>query len=251
MDTTIKHIEKNVLDIDAVRREFPIFSQNKDQQLVYLDNAATTQRPKVVIDAITEFYTSYNSNSHRGAYKIAERSTAAYELAREKVAQFIGAESSEHIVFTRSTTEAINFIATGWARKNLKVGDEIIITELEHHSNLVPWQMIASETGATLRFVEFNENGELKLEQFDELLSSKTKLVTVNYISNALGTINPIKSIIEKAHTAGAIVVIDGAQSVPHKQTDLKYLDADFFAFQATKCMVQWGSECCMAKEIC
>jgi len=236
-----ENIHTGELDVSLIRDDFPFFSQPQNQGLIYLDSAATTQRPQQVLDAIVEFYTKYNANPHRGAYRISEVATTHYEGARKKIADFIGAASSSNIVFTRSTTEAINFIASGWARKFLQQGDEIFVSEMEHHSNLVPWQMVAKRTGAKLKFIEFDDNGLLRLDQFEKQLSERVKLVAVTQISNTLGTINPIKQIIEMAHRWGARVVVDGAQSVPHMPVDVTELDVDFFAFSGHKMLGPMG----------
>ncbi len=209
--------------------------------LVYLDSAATSQKPQQVIEAMTRYYQEQNANAHRGAYRLAEKATAIYEQAREKVARFVNAGAVEEVIFVRNATEAINFVATGWARKFLKVDDEILITEMEHHSNLVPWQMAAQKTGAKLRFIEFDEQGKLRLDQLDHLLSSKTKLLAVTHISNALGTINPIKQIIRAAHQYGVKVLVDGAQSVPHTRINVADLDADFLVFSGHKMLGPMG----------
>lgn len=224
-----------------IRSFFPIFRQKENEGLVYLDSAATSQKPQQVIDAMTRYYEEQNANAHRGAYRLAEKATAAYEQAREKVARFINARSVEEIIFVRNATEAINFVATGWAQKFVKAGDEILITEMEHHSNLVPWQMAAQRTDAKLRFIEFDEQGELCLNQLEERLSAKTKLVAITHISNALGTINPIKQIVRAAHQFGAKVLVDGAQSVPHTRVDVADLDADFLAFSGHKMLGPMG----------
>ena len=239
METQIK--ENTSFDADKIREHFPVFFQPENEGLIYLDSAATTQRPREVLAAGTEFYEKFNANAHRGAYKIAEKATEAYERAREKVGQFIGAKDSSEIVFVRSTTEAINFVAYGWARKFISAEDEIIVSEMEHHSNLVPWQIVAQKTGARLRFMRMNENGVLPLEQLDSLLSTKTKLVAITHVSNVLGTVNPVKEIIQAAHNVGAKVVVDGAQSAPHLPVNVVDLDADFFAFSGHKMLAPMG----------
>ncbi len=234
-------IESASLDVDEIRDHFPIFYQAENKGLIYLDSAATAQRPREVLTAINAFYEKFNANAHRGAYKISEKATEAYEGAREKVVQFIGARDSSEIVFVRSTTEAINFISYGWARKFISADDEIVVSEMEHHSNLVPWQIVAQKTGAKLRFLRMNENGVLPLEQLDSLFSAKTKLVAITHISNVLGTINPVKKIIQAAHNVGAKVVLDGAQSTPHMPVNVVDLDADFFAFSGHKMLAPMG----------
>jgi cysteine desulfurase / selenocysteine lyase len=223
------------LDVYAIRQQFPALNrQVKGQPLVYFDNAATTQKPQVVIDALVDYYTNYNANVHRGIHTLAEEATAAFESSREAARQFINASSREEIIFTRGTTEGINLVAYTWGRKNIKAGDEIIITEMEHHSNIVPWQILCEEKGATLKMIP-QQDGTLLLDEYKKLLSSKTKLVSVVHVSNALGTVNPVEEIIQLAHQAGAIVMIDGAQSTVHLDIDVQALDCDFFAFSSHK----------------
>lgn len=223
------------LDVYAIRQQFPALNrQVKGQPLVYFDNAATTQKPQVVIDALVDYYTNYNANVHRGIHTLAEEATAAFEATRETARQFINASSREEIIFTRGTTEGINLVAYTWGRKNIKAGDEIIITEMEHHSNIVPWQILCEEKGATLKMIP-QQDGTLLLDEYKKLLSSKTKLVSVVHVSNALGTVNPVEEIIQLAHQAGAIVMIDGAQSTVHLDIDVQALDCDFFAFSSHK----------------
>lgn len=205
------------------------------KSLVYLDNAATTQKPQSVIDALTQYYRLDNSNIHRGAHTLAARATESFEKTRIMVKDFIHARESEEIIFTKGTTEGINLIASTYGRKFIKEGDEIIISALEHHSNIVPWQMLCEEKGAVLRVIPVNDKGEILLEEFDQLLSDRTKIVSVVHVSNALGTVNPVKYIIKKAHSVGAKVVLDGAQSSSHLAIDVQDLDCDFFAFSAHK----------------
>ena len=229
-------VETSNFDVERVRADFPIlFEQVRGKPLVYLDNAATAQKPKPVIAALDTYYRKYNSNIHRGVHTLSEIATAAYEETRTKVKNFINAGSIKEIIFTRGTTEAINLVARSFGRDTLGVGDEIIITELEHHSNIVPWQMLCEQTGATLKYVPINDAGELMLEQYEKILNENTKLVAVGHISNALGTINPIKTMIEKAHAVGAKILIDGAQAVPHTLVDVKQLECDFYAFSGHK----------------
>lgn len=224
------------LDVFSIRNQFPILHREvKGKPLVYLDNAATSQKPQVVIDALTAYYSGYNANIHRGIHTLAEEATAAFEDTRETARQFIGAASSDEIIFTRGTTEGINLVASSWGRANLKPGDEIIISTLEHHSNIVPWQMIAAEKGAIIKIVPINDEGEFIYEAFEQLLSSKTKFVSLVHVSNALGVINPVKKVIDAAHQAGAVVLIDGAQSSVHLDIHVQELDADFFAFSGHK----------------
>jgi cysteine desulfurase/selenocysteine lyase len=203
--------------------------------LVYLDNAATSQKPQVVIDAVTRFYTAENANIHRGVHYLSERATVAYDEAREKVARFLNAHSSREIIFTRGTTEAINLVAQTYGRTHLKPGDDIVITVMEHHSNIVPWQLLCEQTGATLRAAPISDEGELDVDAFERLLGDRTRLVAVVHLSNALGTINPIKRLVALAHARGIPVLVDGAQSAPHLQVDVRDLDCDFFAFSGHK----------------
>ena len=225
-----------VFDPYAIRQTFPILGRMvKDKPLVYFDNAATAQKPLCVIDAITDYYTSYNANIHRGIHSLAEEATLAYENARYAVKQFIGATSAEEIIFTRGTTEGINLVAYTWGRQNIRAGDEIIISGMEHHSNIVPWQILCEEKNALLKVIPVTEDGELSLTSYKDLLTSKTKLVSIVHVSNALGTVNPVKSIIAAAHQAGAMVLIDGAQSAVHLDIDVLDLDCDFFAFSGHK----------------
>lgn len=224
------------LDIYSIRNQFPILAREvKGKPLVYLDNAATSQKPTVVIDALTEYYAGYNANIHRGIHTLAEEATAAFEATRETARQFIGASSTEEIIFTRGTTEGINLVASSWGRAKLQPGDEIIISTLEHHSNIVPWQMIAAEKGALLKVVPVTDEGEFIYEAFEHLLSAKTKFVSLVHVSNALGVINPVKKVIDAAHAIGALVLIDGAQSSVHLDINVQELDCDFFAFSGHK----------------
>lgn len=207
----------------------------KGKPLVYFDNAATTQKPVEVIDALTSYYQYINANIHRGIHSLAEEATAAYEATRDTVQQFINARQREEIIFTRGVTESINLVAYTWARTNLKAGDEILISGMEHHSNIVPWQLITEMTGATLKVIPVDDNGELMMDEFHKLLNEKVKLVAVVHASNSLGTINPVKEIIDAAHKAGAIVMLDGAQSTVHLDIDVQELDCDFFAISSHK----------------
>jgi len=228
-------IQKN-LDIHTIRQQFPILNREvKGRPLVYFDNAATSQKPQAVIDALVNYYSTYNANIHRGIHTLAEEATLAFEATRDAVQQFIHADSREEIIFTRGTTEGINLVAYTWGRQNIKAGDEIIISTLEHHSNIVPWQIVCEEKGAVLKVIPINEQGELLLDEYKKLLGSKTRLVAVTHVSNALGTVNPVKQIIDAAHKAGAVVLIDGAQSAVHLDIDVQQMDCDFFAFSAHK----------------
>lgn len=224
------------MNIKDVREQFPILHQQVNgHDLVYLDNAATSQKPRVVIDAMNEYYRSYNSNVHRGVHTLGTRATDAYEGAREKVRAFIRASSVQEIIFTRGTTTALNTVAISYARANLKEGDEIVITHMEHHANIIPWQQAAKATGATLKYIPLQEDGTLSLEDVKQTITHQTKIVAVTHVSNVLGTINPIKEIAKIAHDHGAIIVVDGAQSTPHMQIDVQDLDCDFFAFSGHK----------------
>lgn len=224
------------MNIKDVREQFPILHQQVNgHDLVYLDSAATSQKPRVVIDAMNEYYRSYNSNVHRGVHTLGTKATDAYEGAREKVRAFIGASSVQEIIFTRGTTTALNTVAISYARANLKEGDEIVITHMEHHANIIPWQRAAKATGATLKYIPLQEDGTLSLEDVKQTITHQTKIVAVTHVSNVLGTINPIKDIAKIAHDHGAIIVVDGAQSTPHMQIDVQDLDCDFFAFSGHK----------------
>ena len=227
---------REAIDIDAIRQHFPILNRMvKGKPLVYLDNAATTQKPQVVIDALVNYYTCYNANIHRGIHTLAEEATAAYEATRDTVKNFLNAATREQIIFTKGTTEGINLVAQTWGRQNIKAGDEIIISQMEHHSNIVPWYILCQEKGAVLKIIPINEKGELRMDEYEKLVNHKTKLVSVVHVSNALGTINPVNEIIEKAHEVGAVVMVDGAQSSVHLSIDVQALDADFFVFSAHK----------------
>lgn len=225
-----------VFDVDVIRGDFPILDERVNgYPLAWFDNAATTQKPRAVIDRLTHFYEHENSNIHRAAHELAARSTDAYERARSTVARFLGASTSEEIIFVRGATEAINLVAQTWGRKHLQSGDEIVISHLEHHANIVPWQMIAAETGAVLRVIPVNDQGELVMSEYSRLLGPRTKLVSVTHVSNALGTVTPVHEIVAEGHRAGARVLIDGAQSVPHIDIDIRSLGADFFVFSGHK----------------
>lgn len=224
------------LDINHIRNQFPVLHQEVNgKPLVYLDNAATTQKPLSVIEALSKYYKVDNANIHRGAHTLAARATDYFEKTRLMVQQFTNAREPEEIIFTKGTTESINLVASTYGRKLVEAGDEIIISTLEHHSNIVPWQMLCEEKGATLKVIPINDRGELLLDEFDKLLSSRTKIVSIVQVSNALGTVNPVKYIIEKAHSVGAKVLLDGAQSSSHLTIDVQQLDCDFFAFSAHK----------------
>jgi cysteine desulfurase / selenocysteine lyase len=224
-----------MIDINKVRADFPILNQKVNgKPLVYLDNAATNQKPQVVIDSIVNYYATFNANIHRGVHTLSQKATNAYEEARIKLQQHFNAKKSYEIILTAGTTHSINIVATGFTSL-LNEGDELIVSTMEHHSNIVPWQMLCERTGAILKVIPMNLEGELVMNVYDKLLSKKTKLVFVNHVSNALGTINPIKEIIDKAHNIGAAVLIDGAQACPHIKPDLQALDADFYVASAHK----------------
>ena len=224
------------LDIDKIRKDFPLLETNVyGRGLVYLDNAATTQKPLAVLNAINSYYREYNSNVHRGVHLLSQQATSAYEAARVKVAQFINAAHSHEIVFTKGTTEGINLVASGFGKEYLQPGDHILISAMEHHSNIVPWQMIAEENAAALKVIPMDDNGVLQLNALPALLTKNVKLVAVNYVSNSLGTINPVKEIIRQAHLKGIPVLIDAAQAVAHLPVDVQELDADFMAFSGHK----------------
>lgn len=225
-----------ILDIEKIRADFPILHQEVNgKPLVYFDNAASTQKPQVVIDAISAYYQEINSNVHRGVHHLSQKATDAFEASRETVRAHINAAETAEVLFTKGTTDSINLVANGLGQGMIGKGDEILISGLEHHSNIVPWQMLCQQTGAELKVIPINERGELRMDVFAERLSSKTRLVAVNHISNALGTINPVKEIIDAAHAAGALVLIDGAQSMPHLKVDVQALDADFYCFSGHK----------------
>lgn len=224
-----------MLDIQKIRADFPILSQKVNgKPLVYFDNGATSQKPQVVIEAISKYYQEINANIHRGVHTLSQLATDAYEESRRKIQSHINAKLACEVIFTSGTTHAINAVANGFASL-VKAGDEVLVSALEHHSNIVPWQMLCEKTGATLRVIPMNDKGELIVSEYDNLLSSKTKIVTVNHISNALGTINPIKYMIDKAHQVGAAILIDGAQAVPHLKPNVQALDCDFYVFSGHK----------------
>ena len=238
-----------MFDIQKIRADFPILSrQVNGKPLVYFDNGATSQKPQVVIDAIATYYQEINANIHRGVHTLSQLATDAYEVSRGKIQNHINAQFSHEVLFTSGTTHSVNLVANGFA-SILKVGDEVLVSALEHHSNIVPWQMLCEKTGAVLKVIPMNQKGELVISEFDRLLSDKTKIVTVNHISNALGTINPIQYIIDKAHQFGAAVFIDGAQAVPHLKPDVQELDCDFYAFSGHKICGPTGTGILYGKE--
>ncbi|TNF18555.1 MAG: aminotransferase class V-fold PLP-dependent enzyme, partial [Vibrionaceae bacterium] len=225
-----------MLDIAAIRAQFPALNQTVNEQpLIYLDSAATTQKPQVVIDAITRYYSAQNANVHRGSHSLTAHATSQFEAARERVAQFIGAPSTKSIIWTRGATEALNLIAQTYARNTLKAGDEILVSETEHHANIVPWQIVAEQTGAKVVKVPMTRDGEFGLEAFHELLSERCKIVALAHITNVTGTRQPIETVIAAAHQVGAIVVVDGAQGIVHETVDVAALDADFYVFSGHK----------------
>jgi len=238
------------MDFEKIRSDFPILSQKiRGRDLVYLDNGATTQKPQVVIDTIADYYAEYNSNIHRGVHHLSQVATQAYEDARTTIQNFIGASHNHEIIFTSGTTAGINLVASTWGRKNISEGDEVLISAMEHHSNIVPWQMLCEEKNATLKVIPMNEQGELIMSEYEKLLTSKTKLIAVNHISNSLGTINPVEEIISKAHANGSVVLIDGAQAVSHMPLNMVDLDADFYVFSAHKLFGPTGAGILYGKE--
>ncbi len=228
--------DSSAFDVEKIRKDFPILQQQvHGKPLVYLDNAATAQKPSFVIETLNQYYQEYNSNIHRGVHTLSEKATAAYEGSRDKVKTFINADSNKEIIFVRGATEGINLVAQSFGRSTITAGDEIIISEMEHHSNIVPWQLLCEQTGAQLKVIPINDAGELIMEEYEKLLNKKTRIVAVGHISNALGTINPIKKMIDMAHQVGAKILIDGAQAAPHTIVDVKTLDCDFYVFSGHK----------------
>ena len=223
-------------EVEVVRRDFPILAtQVRDKKLCYLDNAASTQKPRAVIDRLQEFYSRENANIHRGVHHLGELATDAYHDARKTVAKFLNAKSDKQVIFTRGTTESINLVAASWGRANLQKGDQILLTAMEHHANIVPWQLIAEQTGAVIKVIPTNDRAELDLDAYDQLLGERTRVLAVCHISNSLGTLNPIKEIIAKAKAMGAITLVDGAQGAPHLGADVQDLNCDFYAFSGHK----------------
>ena len=237
------------LDVEAIRKDFPILAREVyGKPLAYLDNTATTQKPIQVLRALEDFYRTYNANVHRGVYRMAEEATEKYEAARGIVARFLNARSTREIVFTRGTTESINLVSNTWGRKFVGRGDVIVTTEMEHHSNMVPWQLLAEEKGATLRYIMVDGSGRLDLSNLDAILSGPVKILAVAHMANAIGTINPVEELIRRAHAVGAVVLVDGAQSVPHLGTDVRSLDCDFLAFSGHKMLAPTGIGALYAK---
>lgn len=238
------------LNIEKIRADFPILNEKiYGKSLVYLDNGATTQKPKQVIDAVAQYYNEYNSNVHRGVHFLSQKATDAEEAARRKVQQFIHAKHEHEIIFTRGTTESINLVAYSFCKQYVKPGDEIIVSAMEHHSNIVPWQLACEDRGAKLRVIPMDENGELMLDEFDKLLNDKTRIVAVTWVSNTLGTVNPIAEIIEMAHAKGAKVLVDAAQAIQHTHVDVQALDADFLVFSGHKIYAPTGIGVLYGKE--
>ncbi len=239
----IEASDRPALDPVALRGDFPILRQQiNGHDLVYLDSASSSQKPQVVIDAVTDYYREYNANVHRGIYTIGEKATAQYERARATVARFINAPDSHEIVFTRNATEAINLVAYSWGRRNIARGDAIVLTEMEHHANLVPWQLLVQEQDGDLEFIPITDDGLLRLDVFEVLLRLRPKLVAFTHVSNTLGTINPVREMTEMAHAAGALVLVDGAQAVPHVPVDVQAIGCDFYAFSGHKMLAPMGS---------
>ncbi len=239
-----------MFDINKIRADFPVLAQQiYGKPLAYLDNAATTQKPQCVIDVISHYYEHDNANVHRGVHALSERATAAYEAARKTIAGFFNAASEREVIFTRGTTEAINLVASAWGGANIKAGDEVLITHMEHHSNIVPWQMLCERVGATLKVAPINDAGELIMSEFEALLCERTKLVGVVQMSNALGTVNPVADISRKAHAVGAKVLVDGAQAAAHMAVDLQALDCDFYVTSAHKMYGPTGIGVLIGKE--
>ena len=237
-------MQANTYSLETIRKDFPVLNRRvrDDKKLVYLDNAATTQKPNQVIDAITDYYQNHNSNIHRAVHALAEESTEAFEVTRDKVAKFLNIQNREEIVFVKGTTEAINLVAYAWGRDNVQKGDVVITTEYEHHSNIVPWQLLTQDRGAELKYIDIDDNGELMLEQLDEYLATgKVKLVAISHVSNVLGTITDVQKVIKKCKNAGAKILVDGAQAVPHMKVDITNLGCDFYAFSAHKMLGPTG----------
>lgn len=232
-----------VLDVERIRRDFPILQERiRGKELVYLDNAATTQKPLTVIYALQHYYTAENANIHRGVHLLSQQTTFAYERARGRIGQFLNAAESSEIVFVRGTTEGINLVAQSYGRHNIKEGDEIVVSQMEHHSNIVPWQVLCREKGAVLKVAPISAEGDFLLDEYEKLLSARTKIVAVAHASNALGSINPVKEIAALAHAHGAVVLVDGAQGVPHMPVDVRDIDCDFYAFSGHKLFAPTGS---------
>src|SRR5215211_2516311 len=247
---TIQTSTSGALDVATIRKDFPILAREvHGKPLIYLDNAATSQKPRQFIQALVEYYEGYNANIHRGVHALAELATERYEGTRQKVARFIGAASTREIIFTRNTTEAINLVAYTWGRQNIGAGDEILVTRMEHHSNVVPWQLLAAERGAKLRFISFSEECVVEPEDIKKALTDRTRILAITHMSNVLGTINPVAEAAKLAHEAGALILVDGAQSVPHMPVDVQDLDCDFLAFSSHKMLGPTGVGVLYGKE--
>ena len=231
-----------MFDVHKIREDFPILKRKiNGHDLVYLDNTATSQKPRQVIESLVNYYSFHNANVHRGVHTLAEEATGLYEEARSKVGRFINARRGQEIIFTKNATESLNLVVGSWGKHNLKAGDEIILSEMEHHSNLVPWQILAKEVGAIIKYISFNSQGELEISDLKSQLSTRTKVVSLTHVSNSLGTINPIREVVKIAHERGVVVVVDGAQSVPHMKVDVQSLDVDFLAFSGHKMLGPMG----------
>jgi cysteine desulfurase / selenocysteine lyase len=234
--STLSNQVKPAFDVERWRADFPVLKQTvHGKPLVYLDSSATAQKPACVIDAIRHFHEVDCANIHRGVHELSQRSTASYEEARAKARRFLNSRSKNELIFVRGTTEAINLVSTSWGRKNVRAGDEIVISAMEHHSNIVPWQMLCEEKGSRLRVIPMDDRGELLLDEYAKLLNPRTRMVAVTHVSNALGTVNPVRQIVDMAHASGALALIDGAQAAPHMKIDVQALDADFYAFSGHK----------------
>lgn len=226
----------STFDVNKIRNEFPILGQRVNgKPLTYLDNAATSQKPRSVLEVLERYYREDNANVHRGIHELSRRATLAYEGARNRMAEWLGASDPSEVVWTRGTTESINLVASAWGMDSLREGDEVLLTTMEHHSNVVPWQIAARRTGARLRYLEMDEEGKLRLDELDELINSRTRLVAMTHVSNALGTVNPVETVVQAARAKGALVLVDGAQAVPHMKVDVSTLGADFYAFSSHK----------------
>ena len=244
--------EMKEFDVNKIREDFPVLSSTVNgKPLVYMDNTASSQVPNLVIERGAEYLKKEHSNVHRGVHYLSQKATTEYEAAREKVKRFINAKEAKECIFVRGTTEGINLVASGFGRKFINEGDEIIISQMEHHSNIVPWQMIAEERGAKIRVIPMNETGELIIDEYENLLNERTKIVAIPHVSNSIGTINPVKEMIETAHKFGVPVLVDGAQAAPHMRIDVQDLDADFYAFRDTKCLLRREAVCFTAKKNC
>ncbi|MBX7203319.1 MAG: cysteine desulfurase [Bacteroidia bacterium] len=250
MNTLSKKVVATTFDVSRVRQDFPALDQDVNgYSLVYFDNGATSQKPLSVIQAISAFYTGYNANIHRGVHHLSQLATNAYEEARQAVADWINAPKATEVIFTSGTTAGINLVAQSWGRHYLKPGDEIVLSAMEHHGNIVPWQMVCQEKGAKLRIIPMNDQGELILEEAEKIIGSRTRMLALSHVSNALGTINPVAEIIAMARKQGALVLLDGAQAVPHFRIDVQQLDCDFYAFSAHKMLGSTGTGVLWAKE--